>query len=230
MEKRKKSRKELLKSPDEFLTFSGKVVLFVTEHSKHFRMAGSVLAAAVLIYVGITTYLHYLNKKGQTAYNTAYYELVKELNQRPEKRELKKPEALFEGVIEGYGHSKVSRLAPPQLAYLKFQEKKYDEAVSFYNAFLKEVADRTYQSLARLAIAACYEEKGELANCIEVLKEITTGSSIPFKDQAMLSLARAYRLSNQNEKAKETLREFVEIFPNSPFLPVAKGYMSEFNS
>ena len=226
---KKISRKELLKSPDEFLSFSEKAALFVGEHLRLFKAAGYVIAAGLLIYLGITTYLNYVNKKGQTAYNTAYYEVVKSLNQRPEKRDLKKPEELFKGVIENYSLSRVSRLASPQVAYLKFQEKKYDEAISLYSAFLKEAPDTTYQSLARMAMAACYEEKGDLAKSIEVLNEITAGPSSPFKEQAMLSLARTYRLSNQNKKAEGILKEFVDTFQTSPFLPVAKGYLAEIN-
>jgi len=42
-----------------------------------------------------------------------------------------------------------------------------------------------------------------------------------------LSLARLYKLANQNEKAKETLEKFVESFQNSPFFPLAKAYLAE---
>jgi predicted negative regulator of RcsB-dependent stress response len=227
---KKTSRKQLLKSPDEFLTFSEKVVLYARDHSKPFKIAGAVVAAALVIYLGITTYLGYVNKKGVAAYNTAYAELVKAMGENPEKRDLKKPEDLFRGVMENYGSARVSRLAPPQVAYLKFQEKKYDEAISLYKAFLKESQDTTYRSLARLAVAACYEEKGDMAAAIEELKEITAGPTDAFKEQAMLGLARVYRLSNQNEKAREVLKEFIGSFKASPLLPLAKAYLAEYGS
>jgi predicted negative regulator of RcsB-dependent stress response len=227
---KKVRRKQLLKSSDEFLTISEKVALFAREHSRLFEMAGTAVAAALLIYFGITTYLNYVNKKAQMAYNKAYDEVVKEMNEKPAKRDLKKPEELFREVMEDYRFSRVSRLADPQVAYLEFQEKKYDGAISLYNTFLKEAPDATYQSLARLAIAACYEEKGELTTAVDKLKEITARPSSPFKDQAMLALARVYRLSNQNEKAKEILKEFVETFKDSPLLPVANAYLAEYGS
>ena len=47
----------------------------------------------------------------------------------------------------------------------------------------------------------------------------------PFKETVMLSLARLYRLDNQTEKAKEILKEFVEQYKDSPFLPMAKAYL-----
>jgi outer membrane protein assembly factor BamD (BamD/ComL family) len=227
---KKVSRKQLLKSPDEFLSFSEKVALFARKHSRLFEMAGTAVAVALLIYLGITTYLNYVNKKGQMAYNKAYDEMVKEMNEKPEKRDLKKPEELFKEVTEDYRFSRVSRLVPPQVAYLKFQEKKYDDAISLYKFFLKEPPDATYGSLARLAIAACYEEKGELTTAVDELKSIIARPSSPFKEQAMLGLARVYRLSNQNEKARDVLKEFVETFKDSPLLPLANAYLEEYGS
>jgi outer membrane protein assembly factor BamD (BamD/ComL family) len=227
---KKVSRKQLLKNPDEFLTFYERVALFVREHTGPFKVAGIVVAVALLAYLGITAYLNYVNKKGQTAYNKAYDEFVTVMEKEPGKRDLKKPEELFRKVVEDYGFSRVSLLAPSQEAYLEFQEKKYDDAISLYNAFLKKAPGPIYQSLARLAIAACYEEKGELAMAVDKLKEITARPSSPFKDQAMLGLARVYHLSNQNEKAKEILKEFVESFKDSPLLPEAHAYLAEYGS
>jgi outer membrane protein assembly factor BamD (BamD/ComL family) len=225
---KKTRRKQLLKSPDEFLTFSEKVALFAREHTRLFEMAGTAVAAALLIYLGITTYLNHVNKTGQIAYNNAYDEVVKEMNEKPEKRDLKKPEELFKEVTQDYRFSKVSRLVPPQLAYLKFQEKKYDDAISLYRVFLKESPAVTYRSLARLAIEACYEEKGELTRAADELNWIMARPSSPFREQAMLGLARVYRLSNQNDKAREVLKEFIETFKDSPLLPLANAYLGEY--
>ena len=48
--KRKKTRKELLKEPDEFITFSGKLIQFAAEHRTHITYAlGIILSLAVII-------------------------------------------------------------------------------------------------------------------------------------------------------------------------------------
>ena len=227
MAQKKIRRKELLKKQDEFMTLSEKAALFVREHGRVFKGGVTVLVAALLIYLGVTSYTRYIDKKGQTAYDKAYQEVVNSVTQTPEKRDLKKAEGLFEDVIKDYGSSKISLLARPQLAYLQFQEKKYDEALSLYQAFLKEKPPAEYRDMARLAIAACYEAKGDYAKAIETLQEVTSMPSSLFREEAMFSLARVYRLANQNEKAKETLEKYVEAYQNSPFLPLAKAYLAE---
>ncbi len=229
MVKKKISRKELLKSPDEFMTFSEKAALFVSEHAKVFKGGASVLVAAILVYVGVTAYKNSVDRKGQSAYNKATYEVTKSLSQPVDKRDLKKAKELLNEVTADYRFSKVSRLVPPQIAYLQFQEKKYDEAISLYQSFLNENPSTEYRDLTQIAIAACLEEKGDFSKAIETLQGIASAPSGLFREEAMLSLARLYRLSNQNEKAKETLKGFVEAFQNSPFFPFAKASLADFS-
>ena len=226
MAKKKVKRKELLKRSDEFLTFSSRAVVFATEHYRHFTYIGIALAVIALIYVGVNTYMGYINKKGQNSYNTAYYTLIKNMNPDADHQELKKTEELFQQVIDKYGLSKASRLALPELAYLKFLGKEYDEAISLYQKFIDEVPDNTpYQSLSKMALAVCYEEKGELKKAMEILEQGMTSSDDHLNQQAMLSLARIYRLTNQQEKSRKILKEFIEKFKTSPFLSLAKAHL-----
>ena len=51
--KRRKTRKELLKEPDEFITFSGKLIAFATEHKTHLTYALGIIAALAVIISGI---------------------------------------------------------------------------------------------------------------------------------------------------------------------------------
>jgi tetratricopeptide (TPR) repeat protein len=189
------------------------------------------VAAGIFIYLGITTFMGYINKKGQTAYNTAYYILAENAVPEKDSEALKESAQLFQRVIDKYGMSKVSRLALPELAYLRMAERKYDEAIGLYLEFLDKVPDNTpYQSLARLALAACYEANGEFESAIENLSQVLDGAYDFFKEQAMLSLARVYRLDNQKDKSKKILEEFLEKYKSSPFVPIAKAHLDEYHS
>lgn len=222
----KVSRKELLKKPDEFITFSARAISFAREHTRYFSYFGIVATGLLLIYLGTYTYLKHINKKGQEAYNIAYYSMVKNMGQEINQDELKKAEEIFKKVTDKYGKSKASRLAIPELAYVKFLKTEYDEAISLYRQFLDSLSDSDpYQPLAKMALAVCYEEKGELEKAAQILEQITSGQDDFFKEQAMLSLSRVYRLSNKVEKSNEILKEFIDKFKTSSFLPLAKAYL-----
>jgi len=223
---KKTTRKELLKGTDEFLTFSSKAVNFITTHLRELKYAGFAIAIIVVAYLGVTTYLRYVNKNGQNAYNTAYQTLTKEMKPDANPENLRKSEELFNIVTDDYGLSKVARLALPQIAYLKFLDKKYDEAIVLYRKFLDKVSGNTeYELMANMALAACFEAKGDLKTAMETLIPVIEIPDNSFREPAMLSLARLYRLDNRPEKAREILNEFVEQHADSPLLPFAKAQL-----
>ena len=76
------TRKELLKKPDEFITFSSRVIVFAREHSRQFTYLCIIVVGLFLIYIGINTYKKYINKKGQDSYNMAYYTILKNMLQQ----------------------------------------------------------------------------------------------------------------------------------------------------
>jgi predicted negative regulator of RcsB-dependent stress response len=226
MAKKKMTRKELLKKPDEFLTFSGKAADFFNTHQTLLKYIGVAVAIVIVVYIAFYAYLGSVNRKGQEAYNKAYYTLGQNMKPDASPESLRKSEELFEGVEKKYGLSKASRLAIPQVGFLEFMDKRYDEAIVQYRKFLSTVADEAeYSSLTSLALAACLEAKGELKTAIETLKPTANAPGNPFKETAMLSLARIYRLDNRTDKSKEILKEFVGEFKDSPFLSMAKSYL-----
>jgi FimV-like protein len=230
MAKKRITRKELLKDTDEFITLSARAANFVSEHTRKFQYAGIAVVVIILIYLGINTYMGYVDKKGQEAFNVAIASFTEEMKTFDTKKTLKGTEEGFKKVEDKYGLSQVSWLVPPELAYIKYLEKKYDEAISLYQAYLKELKEGSpYQSLTRLALAACYEEKGELDKAAEVLNKILAAPKDTFKEQAMLSLARVYRLNGKTQESVKMLKEFLEKYKSSPFVPLAKAHLEQYS-
>ncbi len=225
MAKKKLSRKELLKSTDEFLTLSEKVARFVNEHMRQVKLVGIGLAVVAVVYIAIWGYMKHTNKMGQTAYNTAYDTLVQNLqSEKVNQEDIKQSETLFEAVINDYGMSKAANLALAQVGRAKFETKNYSDAIEYYDEFAtKASSNEAYETLTFLALAACYEAKGDLKKAAEILDGIAKASDNPFRETAMLNLERVYRLDNQPEKANEILKAFAKEYSNSPFYPMVKA-------
>jgi len=62
-----------------------------------------------------------------------------------------------------------------------------------------------------------------LKKAILILSPIVEAPDNLFRETAMLSLERVYRIDNQPEKANEILKKFVQEYKTSPFLPMAKA-------
>ena len=55
--KRKKTRKELLREPDEFMTISGKLIGFAIDHKKQLTYALGIIVVLALIISGYRFFL-----------------------------------------------------------------------------------------------------------------------------------------------------------------------------
>lgn len=228
MAKKKVSRKELLKGTDEFLSLSARAVNLLSAHVRELKVVGLGLAVVVVAYLFVYTYMHHVDKKGQAAYNLAYDALVQERGPQPAPENLQKPEQQFQKVIDEYGRSEAARLALPQLAHIQFLEGDYDQAIGYYQRFGEKISGTVeYQALNSLALAACYEAKGEFQKAIDILTPVIKAQDNPFKETAMLSLERVYRLGGRDQKAKALLQEFVDTYKASPFYPMAKARLNQ---
>ncbi len=221
---KKVSRKELLKSPDEFITLSERIVNFAKENQRLLQLCGLVIAAVFVLYLAVNGYFSHINNKGQHLYNQAYNALSQEFDPGAESKSLENAEKFFTRVIDEYGMSKAARLALPQLAYIKFRNGKYDEAIGLYKKFMKKASGhREYEAMTSIAIAACYESKNDIDEAIGVIEGVSSDQEGPFREIAMFNLSRLYRLGNSPEKEKEALKQFIEEFSGSPFAQMAKA-------
>ena len=221
---KKLTRKELLKETDEFLTFSNRAVIFFNAHLRGLKYCGIAIAVIVAAYLAVYGYMRHINKSGQEIYNMAYETLTDNLDPDVTPEKLKKAEELFERVIDDYGMSKAARLALPQVGHVKFAEKKYDDAILYYDKFAAQISgDKEYEALTSLALAGCYEARGDMKKAILLLSSIVDAPDNVFRETAMLSLERVYRIDNQPEKANVILEKFVQEYKTSPFLPMAKA-------
>lgn len=227
MAKKKISRKEMLKKPDEFISITTKAINFVKGHKRLFDYLGTAVLGAIIVYIGIYAYMRHVNNKGKEAFNTAFYSALYNTGSEDTPSDPEKTEELFNNVKEKYGMSKAAKLAIPELAYLKFEQKQYDEAIAMYEEYLDKVSEKgPYRSLASLALSACYEQKGEYEKAIAPLENIIQGPDDFIKEQAMLNMARIYRLDGKQDKEKDVLNQFKEKFPDSVFYDMADSLIN----
>ena len=226
MAAKKITRKELLKSPDEFITFSSRAFGFFMAHVRELKLAGMIALGLLVCYLGGYAYLRYVNNKGQAAYNEAFYLLHNPVAPEQSQENLKKAVEIFQGVIASHGWSNAAELAIPQVAYGKFMNSEYDQSIKLYSEFKEEVSgDPDFKTLSVLAIASCYEAGGDFKRAVDALKRVLDGPDSPFMESAAYSLARVYRLDHQKDQAQAALKSFIEKYPSSPLVSMAKAHL-----
>lgn len=223
MAKQKISRKELLEKEDEFISLSSRISNYIHAHAKQFKYALISLAALFIIVLIAGLYIRHVNKKALAAYNIAYKNLVSDVSDTKRQEAIKKSMEEIDRLLDKYGWTKFATLSIPQMAYLKFGQGKYDEAISLYKSYLeKNETGSIYDSMSLFGLAAAYEAKKEYDSSISYLQKIVNGANDLLKEEAMFSMGRIYSLSGQFEKSKDIFEDFVKQYKDSPLVPLAK--------
>ncbi|NLA75980.1 MAG: tetratricopeptide repeat protein [Deltaproteobacteria bacterium] len=220
--KKDKSRKKLLSTNDEFVTFSARMLVLASEHKKQLQIAGYCILSLIILFVAGNMYLKNRNTRAQNAYNIAYYALSGSISPDKKQEAYAKAREDFGKVLTEYKMSGPASVTLPQLARIDFLEKKYEEAIIKYQDYLDKKPREPYYSYGILALSACYEEKGDHDKAIAVLEKVSASEGYS-KEQAMLGIARIHRIKKDFVKSNEILKDFIEKFPSSPSAPAAKA-------
>lgn len=197
------TRKDL-RRPDQFVTFTGKLIQLLKDH----KTAAVVGAAGLFIVVVLAAGWDFYKTRQIRAAAVAYSEALTLFRDKKYREAI----ASFDGVSK-YSLSTYSRLALLYEAnsYLALNEP--EKAIKPLEELLrKETKDSYLRQLALLTMGSVYEKAGKLqqASATYEKAEKTAG---PFKEEALLGKAR---VSAENHDYKEALSFYRSYLTNYP--------------
>jgi len=202
-------------------------------YTKYINYTLYPLIIVFVLFAALYGYMRYSNKKAEKLYNSGLRTLSEALEDKsPDNKKLNKAISILKQ-LNKYPMSRYHKLSMPFLGYIYFLKGDYDKALTFYNRFKKKIAKSSieYTSLVNLASSSCYEEKKELGQAIKILEKFSNEHpESPFREFALLSLERLYRLSSRPDEAKKIMEEFIKEYPGSPFFYMAKARLLSYNN
>ena len=215
--KKRISRKELLKKPDEFITLSTRTLNWAKDNYLTVIIVGSALVLIISLYFGYSAYLNRQERQGHERYFSS-----QEISDPDQK--LKK----LEKIIREYPGTRAAQSARVTAGHLYYQKKDYARAVSSYQAALnKGVFSQSIKTLILGNLAYAYEQKGDLPQAAKTLSEIAQGQENLLKEESLLNLARVYQKMGKKAEAKTTYQTFLKSFPQSTYSSMVKDSLAE---
>jgi tetratricopeptide (TPR) repeat protein len=199
--KRKIRRKEL-KKPDEFITFSSRIIAWCQEN---IRIVVRVLAGvAVLILIASAVFLFKTSRetKARGLYEEALSLYQVEPSGNSGAVDYSMATAKLEEVKQRYHSTTVATNALIDLGNIYFQEGDYEKAISCYTDFLQRtdlshpLYDQALESLGQT-----YEAKGSWQEAVEVYQRLASEGGPVYQAQAQLYLGRVYEAVGDKQKA-----------------------------
>ncbi len=107
-------------------------------------------------------------------------------------------------------------------------EKKYEDAVQSFSAFVAQSGNQPLRPLALSNLGFAYEQKGDYAAAIQTYQQFMTQYSEHFlAARTQLALGKALLHSGDKEGAKKSLGQLVDLYPTSPWAQNARRIMDK---
>jgi len=209
MSKEKKaSRKEILKTPDQFLTFSERVVEYWSVRQPTLVAIGIGLLLTVVAIIGVDR----MRNSNADAQET----LIKKMalaRSADSKESDKLSSAELEKIFNQIDNGNFKRRAGLILADALYEEKKYSESEKIYRLILSEAKpeDTQYQ-IAKVGLASSLEGQKKYKSAIETYRSLADDPASPTFLEVYFSLARCYELDGDSKGALMVLRQMQNKF------------------
>ncbi|MBF0530450.1 MAG: tetratricopeptide repeat protein [Deltaproteobacteria bacterium] len=227
MPEKKISRKELLKSPDEFLTFSEKAIRFFQQNSEKIFRSAALVLALVLLMAGLKWYLGYRDRQILTDYAEA---MVKTSHQKKfDAAKQQEAAASLEKFIKDYPRSASARSALLNLGDIYYNLNKFDLSEQAYQKFLDGLKpeEESFKPLVLDSQGYVLEAQNKFDQAAERWKQLLGLPGDSLKQEALISLGRVYLTAGRKDDARKAYQELISTYPSSGYLELAKAQLSQ---
>ncbi|MBI5249214.1 MAG: tetratricopeptide repeat protein [Desulfomonile tiedjei] len=214
----KKTRKELLKEPDEFISFSSRVIRHARENPKNYAMAAVL---AVLIVLGVLAWFAYRNHQEVASHEMfekayqGYEEIAYQDSVSPEK--LDKVLDQLDQVAKDYSSLSAGEMALLYSGHVLYKKHDYKGALERYSRMQNTNLVKSglgplvlyHMAMTRMALK-------EYDQALLLFDELSKDNNSPYRREAYSSTAKLYELMGKNKEAVQAYRQYLKMFPEAP--------------
>ncbi|MBI5183312.1 MAG: tetratricopeptide repeat protein [Nitrospinae bacterium] len=231
MRTRRKVKRKRLNEPDEFITTSEQIVLYITKNWRSILWGGIAFLLVLLVSIGIIYNKRRIDTKafeelykasvpfksedqGGNDNNDVKENDVKEKGDEIKEKTKEKAVEIYEDIIKRYPTTKAAGYANLYLGHIYYEKGLYDKAIEVYS----KVKDRWGGILVEEAlegIGYSYEGLGKHKEAIDIYRKIIEGEGSKPKEEYYIYIGRCYEEIGDNEGAKRVYTEFIEKYPDS---------------
>jgi tetratricopeptide (TPR) repeat protein len=223
----KKSRKELLKKPDEFMTFTGKTIRFVSDNQKHISYGLCAIMAIVVVIFGYRFFAQRAEAKAfsMLQQTMAKYETHKKATSADEA--YKNVSEEFQGIVEKYGGNAAGKLARASYANICYNAGDYKKAIELYKLSLNDFKDHPLvYNLILSGLGYAYQQIGDNPNAAMYFEKIASATDSNNRDEALFKLGMLYEKLGDTDKSHQAFKQILSGYPNSMYFDIVEEKLS----
>ena len=223
MATKKISRKQLLKEPDEFITFTGRLIQVFNRYRSQIT---GVLIALVVLLTGIAGYRYYLHRsEAQSSamlagIQTEYAALLADKDAVSAYPRVKGD---MDNLIRKYGARSSGKLARIIAGDYGYRAGQYAEAQAYYEQALESFpAGTLYHDRLLSSLAYTYLALENRTQARIYFEKMAAGGKALLADEALFNLAVLSATENQGTQSQKYWEQIVNAHENSAYTQIAR--------
>ena len=212
----KKTRKELLKEPDEFITISGKIIGFFIGHKNQITYALGVIVALALIFSGYRFFSIRSENKASALLGQGLAKYEKFKNDKQPVAAYDQVAADFQLIIDKYGSKQNGKIARLTYANICYDAGKYDQAIELYKKSLTDFENHpTIHTQVVGSLGYAYEQQADYASAVSYFEQLSSAADTIMQAEALYNLGWLYDKLGQSEKSKDAYNKLISAPPHA---------------
>lgn len=224
---KKISRKQLLKEPDEFISFTGKLIQTVIRCQKQIMIAAGVFITVLLIFTLTRIYTNRMDMKAFSLLdqaNTQYHSMV---NTMGSALALKEVENNFDHILNRYSRYQASKIAGIYYGNYCYDAGNYEKAAELFTKALDHFNKKpAYLNLILSGLAYSHKANKNHEASAKYFEMIAFSSLPLLKDEALFNLGKSYDELGNETKRDEAYKMLVSDHPDSIYTQLIKDRFS----
>jgi tetratricopeptide (TPR) repeat protein len=214
----KKITKKKLKEPDEFISFTETIYLFITHHSK-VVMTGVITVLVILSLLFV--YYRWERRSEEEAYRNfrsavENYQTIDSQSKEGSAAEYKDVLEKFNKIITRFSRTPSGKFSLLYKGNILLRLGEFEDATKSYQAFLKKAGkEKLYRLFAWEGLGYSYEGKKDYEKAIQAYRKITEEGGSFELSNAYLNMGRCYEKLGKNKEALEKFKAFLKESPKS---------------
>jgi tetratricopeptide (TPR) repeat protein len=215
---KKKITKKKLKEPDEFVTFTEKTFLYITQHLRPIVTGGIIV---LILLLSIYIFYRWEAKKEEDAqrkFNLAVetYQMVSSLYREGSIQEYKNVLKKFDEVMTKFPRTSSGKLSFLYKGNIHLRLGEFEEAIKTYQAFLqKGGSEKLYRLFALEGLGYAYEGKKDYEKALTTFQKIVEMGEGFQLANAYLNIGRCEEKLGKNKEALENYKNFLKVSQKS---------------
>jgi len=221
------SRKQLLKEPDQFITFSGKMIAFGRSHSKSILIVTGVILALLLVLVSTRQIANRNELRASEQVEKAMAKYAAALSETDPEEAYVQVKDDFASIFDKYGSKASGKLARILYGDVSYAAKDADTAIDMYSTALEAYEQApAIKNIVLSRLSHAYLLKKEDQKAIQTFERISAGEETTMKYEALFNLALLYETAGDKEKSAALFEQLQTDFPTNMYSDLVKEKIS----